>query len=511
MTTYEPVIGLETHAELLTASKMFCACPVVDVTSAPPNSAVCPICAGMPGTLPVINRRAVEYALRVAIALDCEIFPTSIFARKNYFYPDLPKGYQISQYEEPLARHGKLTIRTSQGEKEIRIRRVHLEEDTGKSVHVEGIASEQVASSEWQVGESGDQQSPNHPITQSLNYSLIDLNRSGVPLLEIVTEPDLHSPEEVSAFARALRDILVYVGVNSGDLQKGVLRVEPNISVRPVGTETLGTRTEVKNLNSFRALERAVDYEITRQISVLDAGGKIVQETVGWDEAQQITFSQRSKEEAHDYRYFPEPDLPPLVLEETYIAAVRAALPELPYPRFRRFIAQYNLSEYDADVLTTERATADYYEQVLAAAPDMSPKTVANWITGDLFALLNEAGKTIENSMPPARLGELLELLGKGSINQTIAKRVLTEMFATGQSAAEIVKAQGLGQISDTSFIEGLINEVLAANPEQVESFRAGKETVFNYLFGQTMRRAGGKANPQVVQTLLRTKLTGNS
>ncbi|GAB4579858.1 MAG: Asp-tRNA(Asn)/Glu-tRNA(Gln) amidotransferase subunit GatB [Anaerolineales bacterium] len=529
MTTYEPVIGLETHAELLTESKMFCACPVVDVTTAPPNSAVCPICAGMPGTLPVINRRAVEYALRVAIALDCEIYSTSIFARKNYFYPDLPKGYQISQYEQPLARHGKLTIRTSKGEKVVRIRRVHLEEDTGKSVHVEGGEKELVGTG-GNIGELAETypNSTNHPLTQSpthsvsqspitdhqspiSNYSLIDLNRSGVPLLEIVTEPDLHSPEEVSAYARALRDILVYVGVNSGDLQKGVLRVEPNISVRPVGTETFGTRTEVKNLNSFRALERAVEYEINRQIGLLEAGGQVVQETVGWDEARQMTFSQRSKEEAHDYRYFPEPDLPPLVLEESFIESVRASLPELPYPRFRRFITQYGLSEYDADVLTAERATADYYEQVIAAAPDVSPKTIANWITGDLFALLNETGKKLADAPTPARLGELLHLLGTGSINQTTAKRVLAEMFASGREAGEIVKAQGLGQISDTEFIAGLVGEVLTAYPDQIESFRAGKENVFNWLFGQIMRRAGGKANPQMVQALLREKLTGNS
>jgi aspartyl-tRNA(Asn)/glutamyl-tRNA(Gln) amidotransferase subunit B len=520
MIQYEPIIGLETHAELLTQSKMFCACPVVDVTSALPNSAVCPVCAGMPGTLPVINRRAVEYALRVAIALECEIYPTSIFARKNYFYPDLPKGYQISQYEEPLARHGRLTIRTRAGEKIVRIRRVHLEEDTGKSTHVSELVSQRGSKSAHHP--TANQQSPNQqtsnpqsPITNYelpiTNYSLIDLNRSGVPLLEIVTEPDLHSPEEVSAFARALRDILVYVGVNSGDLQKGVLRVEPNISVRPVGTETLGTRTEVKNLNSFRALERAVEYEINRQIEILNSGRKIVQETVGWDEARQVTFSQRSKEEAHDYRYLPEPDLPPLVLEESWVETVRASLPELPYPRFRRFIKQYGLSEYNADVLTTERATADYFERTIAAASGISPKTIANWITGDLFALLNDAGKTIENTIPPTRLGELLDLLETGSINQTTARRVLAEMFATEHSASEIVTAQGLGQISDTNFIAGLVQDILAANPDQVESYHAGKETMFNWLFGQIMRRAEGRANPQVVQSILREKLAGNS
>ena len=506
---YEPIIGLETHAELLTESKMFCACPVVDVTTAPPNSAVCPICAGMPGTLPVINRRAVEYALRVAIALECEIYHTSIFARKNYFYPDLPKGYQISQYEDPLARNGKLTIRTSQGEKVVRIRRVHLEEDTGKSVHVGEVAGERVSESASQRTDEPTNQQTNEPSNHPTSgYSLIDLNRSGVPLLEIVTEPDLHSPEEVSAYARALRDILVYLEVNSGDLQKGVLRIEPNISVRPVGSESLGTRTEVKNLNSFRALERAVEYEIDRQIAVLESGRKVVQETVGWDEARQVTVSQRSKEEAHDYRYFPEPDLPPLVLEDSWIDPIRAGLPELPYPRFRRFIEQYNLSEYDADVLTVDRTTADYFEQTILSTPEVPPKMVANWITGDLFALFNEAGKTIGETHPtPAGLGELLRLLGEGSINQTTAKRVLSEMFASGSSAREIVTAQGLGQISDTDYIAEFVKDVLAVNSDQVESYRRGKASVFNWLFGQVMRRAGGKANPQVVQTLLRESL----
>ena len=506
---YEPTIGVETHAELLTQSKMFCACPVVDVTTAPPNSAVCPICAGMPGTLPVINRRAVEYALRVAIALECEIYHTSIFARKNYFYPDLPKGYQISQYERPLARNGKLTIRTSQGEKVIRIRRVHLEEDTGKSVHVnESVGVRKSDSATQRVSKSVEDQSSISNLQSPISgYSLIDLNRSGVPLLEIVTEPDLHSPEEVSASARALRDILVYVGVNSGDLQKGVLRVEPNISVRLVGADALGIRTEVKNLNSFRAVERAVEYEIKRQIAILESGLKVVQETVGWDEARQVTVSQRGKEEAHDYRYFPEPDLPPLVLEESWIDSIRAGLPELPYPRFRRFIKQYNLSEYDADVLTAERGTADYFEQAVLSAPEVSPKMIANWITGDLFALLNETGKTLENAPSPTRLGELLRLLGDDSINQTTAKRVLAEMFATGNSAREIFNAQGLGQISDADYIAEFVKDVLAANSDQVESYRRGKASVFNWLFGQVMRRAGGKANPQVVQTLLRESL----
>ena len=380
---YTPVIGLEIHAEMLTQSKMFCACPVVDLTIAPPNSAVCPVCAGLPGTLPVINKRAVEYALRVALALGCEINHTSIFARKNYFYPDLPKGYQISQYEQPLARNGQLTFKTSKGENTVRIRRVHLEEDTGKSTHV-SLTSEKL---------NGDVNSADRDAGPVLPdpYSLINLNRAGVPLLEIVTEPDLHSAEEVGAYARSLRQILRYVGVNSGDMQKGVLRIEPNISVRPAGTETLGTRTEVKNLNSFRALERAVEFEIKRQIEVIESGGEVVQETVGWDDVKQVAFSQRGKEEAHDYRYFPEPDLPPLVVEDSWVNEIREKQPELPYAKSHRFIAQYGLKAYDAEVLTVEPEIADYFEKAVELADGVKSKTVANWLTGELFALMNQS------------------------------------------------------------------------------------------------------------------------
>jgi aspartyl-tRNA(Asn)/glutamyl-tRNA(Gln) amidotransferase subunit B len=440
--------------------------------------------------------------LRVAIALECEIFPTSIFARKNYFYPDLPKGYQISQYEQPLARNGKLTIRTSQGEKVIRIRRVHLEEDTGKSVHVDDSANKKGSDSTNQQSGISNLQPP------ISGYSLIDLNRSGIPLLEIVTEPDLHSPEEVSAYARALRDLLRYLDVNSGDLQKGVLRIEPNISIRPVGISLLGTRTEVKNLNSFRALERAVEYEINRQIEILESGGEVMQETVGWDETQQVTVSQRSKEEAHDYRYFPDPDLPPLVVEQDWVDSIRANLPERPYDRFKRFILQYGLREYDADVLTADRATADYFENTLAAAVDISPKTAANWIIGDLFGLLNEAGKMIGETHPtPAELGNLLQMIGNGSLTPTSAKRVLSEMFISGKSPEEIVNVRGLRQILDKDFINQLVDEVLAQNADQVEIFLAGKETVFNWLFGQVMRRADGRANPEVLRELLTQRL----
>jgi aspartyl-tRNA(Asn)/glutamyl-tRNA(Gln) amidotransferase subunit B len=477
---YQAVIGLEIHAELATRSKMFCACQVVDSTVAQPNIAVCPVCAGMPGVLPVVNQRAVEYALRVALALECEINHTSIFARKNYFYPDLPKGYQISQYEQPLARHGRLAILTSQGEREVSIRRVHLEEDTGKLTHV---SQDEAA------------------------YSLVDLNRAGVPLLEIVTEPDLHNAEEVRAYASALRSLLRYLGVNSGDMQKGVMRIEPNISVRPLGSEQFGTRTEVKNLNSFRALEHSVDYEIQRQIALLERGERVIQETRGWDDARGVTFTQRVKETEEDYRYFPEPDLPPLVVEPGWVAQIRATLPELPAAKLRRFQEQYGLSAYDAEVLVAERSVADFYEAVLSAA-EISPKMAANWISGELFALLNQAGESIEAlRFSTGELAALLHMVAQGEITQNTGKAVLVEMFQTGRSAAEIVAAKGLRQISDAGYIAGLVAQVLADNPEQVASYLGGKESVGRWLFGQVMRLARGQANPQVLQAELDRQL----
>ena len=478
---FEPVIGLEVHAELETRSKMFCACPVVDSTQAQPNVAVCPVCAGMPGVLPVVNQRAVEYAVRVALALECTVSTTSVFARKNYFYPDLPKGYQISQYEQPLARQGRLTILTPGGEKVIRIRRVHMEEDTGKLTHVsrpEGA------------------------------YSLVDLNRAGIPLLEIVSEPDLHSAEEVRSYAAALRSLLRYLGVNSGDMQKGVLRIEPNVSVRPWGSAEFGTRTEVKNLNSFRALERAVDYEIQRQVDLLRQGKRVVQETVGWDDLREVTFTQRVKEGEEDYRYFPEPDLPPLELEAQWIEQIRAELPELPIARFRRFQEQYGLGAYDADVLVAERAVADYFEAVVAASGGVPPKTVANWVTGELFALLNQSGQDIETApITPGSLAALLQMVGRGEINQNTAKTVLVEMFSSGRGPAEIIAGRSLGQISDAGLIAEMVKRVLAENPEQVASYLKGKQTVERWLFGQVMRLARGQANPQVIQAELEKQL----
>jgi len=478
---YEPVIGLEVHAELETRSKMFCSCPVVDTTQAQPNSAVCPVCAGMPGVLPVVNQRAVEYALRVALALECEVAPISIFARKNYFYPDLPKGYQISQYEEPLARHGRLTILTAQGESVVRIRRVHLEEDTAKLTHV------------TRNGEA---------------YSLVDLNRAGVPLLEIVSEPDLHSAEEVRAYAMALRSLLRYLGVNSGDMQKGVMRIEPNVSVRPVGSTALGTRAEIKNLNSFRALERGVAYEIQRQTELLRQGKKVRQETVGWDDAREVTFIQRVKEGEDDYRYFPEPDLPPLVVEPAWMEQIRSALPELPAAKFHRFRDQYGLNDYDAGVLVAEQAVADYFELVVKDTPEISPKVVTNWVSGELFGLLNQSGISIDSSkVPPAELARLVQMVTDGAINMTTAKSVLSEMFATGRSAEAIISQGGLRQISDTDSIAPLVSQVLAENPEQVTAYLEGKETLLRWLIGQVMRAARGQANPQVVQKELERQL----
>ncbi len=479
--TYEPVVGLEVHAELSTRSKMFCSCPVVDSTQAAPNVAVCPVCCGMPGVLPVVNQQAVEYAIRVALALDCQVRRISIFARKNYFYPDLPKGYQISQYEYPLAQYGQLQILTpTQGKQIIHVRRVHLEEDTGKLTHVHN-------------GE---------------DYSLVDLNRAGLPLLEIVSEPDMHSVEAVRAYASALRSLLRYLGVNSGDMEKGVIRFEANISLRKKGVTELGTRVEVKNLNSFRALERSVLFEVKRQTELLRRGQPVLQETLGWDDAKGETFSQRSKEEAHDYRYFPEPDLPPLVVENDWIERVRTSLPELPQAKYERFCSQYGLSSYDASLLVNEQALADYFEQVLAAAPGLPSKVAANWILGDLFALMNQDNASIITVRVTARsLAELLQMVAASKINNTTAKTVLSELYAKGGTPAELIARRGLEQISDSGFLAGLVSQVLENNPDEVASFLAGKETLAQWFFGQVMKAARGQANPAVLRAELQRQL----
>jgi len=491
---YEPVIGLEVHAELATNSKMFCACAVVDNTVAAPNTAVCPVCSGMPGTLPVVNQKAVEFGIRVALALGCTVNPVSVFARKNYFYPDLPKGYQISQYEQPLAEHGQLVIQTHAGERAIRIRRVHLEEDTGKLTHIEG-------------------------------GSLLDLNRAGVPLLEIVSEPDIRSAEEAVAYGEALRHILRYLEVNSGDMEKGVIRFEANVSVRPVLADypfdfaqdkqsaPLGTRTEVKNLNSFRALERAIVFEIERQSKILSEGGTVEQETLGWNEASERTYSQRSKEDAHDYRYFPEPDLPPLKVDEAWLARVRTELPELPRAKFQRFVSEYGLSDLDAARLVEEKTTADYFEQAIENRKSkiVNPKLLANWMLGEMFGLMKTRGETADRlKVRPEALADLVGLVAGGEINQATAREVLAEMSENGRGAAEIVAARGLKQVSDAGFIAEIVRQTLEENPDAAESYRSGKETALNWLFGQVMKKAAGKANPQVVRGELERQLKGS-
>jgi aspartyl-tRNA(Asn)/glutamyl-tRNA(Gln) amidotransferase subunit B len=474
---FEGVIGLEVHAELVTRSKMFCGCAVVMSDGEPPNSRVCPICTGMPGMLPVINRRAVEMTIMTGLALNCTIEEFNIFARKNYFYPDLPKGYQISQYDYPLCRNGWLEIDTAQGKRKIGIRRVHLEEDTGKNIH------------------QGD-------------VSLIDFNRSGVPLMEIVSEPDLHTAEEVKAYAEKLRAILRYLGVNTGDMEKGVIRFEPNISLRLVGSAEFGTRTELKNLNSFRALERGTAYELARQAKVLNEGGAVVQETRGWDEQRGVTVSQRGKEQAEDYRYFPEPDLPPVIVDRAWVEEIRAQLPELPDAKYDRFVRAYGLSAEDVGVLVADRAVADYFEATLSQAGGKSPKVVCNWLTGELFRYLNESQTPFEQvKVTPQQLAELIGLVEADAINLNTGKRVFGEMLKSGAPARAIIEAQGLAQISDTSAIEAIVTKVLDANPAEVDKYLGGKETVLGFLVGQVMKESRGQANPAAVQVIMKRQL----
>ncbi|NOR89099.1 MAG: Asp-tRNA(Asn)/Glu-tRNA(Gln) amidotransferase subunit GatB [Anaerolineales bacterium] len=474
---FEPVIGLEVHAELLTQSKMFCGCAVVDSTIAEPNTSVCEICTGMPGTLPVINERAIEFAVRVALALHCTISETSVFARKNYFYPDLPKGYQISQFELPLAHDGWLAIETEAGEKRIRIRRVHLEEDTGKLFHRQG-------------------------------RSLVDFNRSGIPLLEIVSEPDLSSIEEAKIYTTALRSILRYLEVTTGDMEKGVIRFEANVSVRQAGSTELGIRTEIKNLNSFRAMTHALAYEVERQSTILKEGGKISQETLGWDETSSVTVSQRSKEEAHDYRYFPEPDLPPLHVEPTWVAQIQSGLPELPLEKSRRFVTEYGLTAYAAGVLTTERSIGDYFEAAVESAPKVPPIKIANWLSSDLFGLLNQAGIEFQdNAVPPADLARLVEMVETGEVNATSAKTVLAEIVSSGNPPDDIVRTLGLSMIQDPEVIESIVRRVLDAYPRQVADYLDGNTGVFQWLFGQVMKEAEGRANPSAVRSALSAAL----
>lgn len=472
---YEAVIGLEVHAELMTRSKMFCGCSAA-YHGVEPNTQVCPVCLGMPGSLPVINRRAVEFTVRTALALNCDVAEFAKFDRKNYHYPDLPKGYQISQYDMPLSRHGWLEIELNGLRKRVGVRRVHLEEDTAKLTHVDG-------------------------------YSLVDFNRSGVPLMEIVTEPDIRSPAEAREYATRLRQLLRWIEVSTGDMEAGALRIEPNISVRPRGSERFGTRTEIKNLNSIRAVEQSLAHEIQRQIDTLEAGGSVVQETLGWDVERGVTVPQRSKEFAEDYRYFPEPDLPPLVVSPRWVQEVEEALPELPAERRHRYLEVFGLSEYDAGVLTSDRATGVYFERAVEAYAG-DPKNVANWVTGELFRVLNETDTGIGDSpIAPEALAELLHIIDEGAISISKGKDVFQAMVETGQGAREIVEERDLRQISDEDRLLSVVDTVIQENPQAVEDYVGGKGAAIGFLIGQVMQKTRGQANPGVVRELLTDRL----
>ncbi len=473
---YEAVIGLEIHVQMDTKTKMFCSCPVE--FGAEPNTNVCPVCLGMPGSLPVVNRRAVEFAVRASLALNCEVHTESIFARKNYFYPDLPKGYQISQYERPLATNGWVEIELPSGEKKrIRIRRLHIEEDAGKNIH-EG------------------------------SKSFVDLNRAGTPLMEIVTEPDIRSAEEARIFLEALRNIMRYTGVSKADMEKGQLRCDINVSVRPKGSDKLGTRTEIKNVNSFRFVQKAIEYEVERQIRVLEEGGEIVQETRTFDPATGKTYPMRSKEEAEDYRYFPDPDLLPLVVKEGWVEEIRKNMPELPHQRLERLLSQYGISEYEAKIFVQHKELGDFFEEAVKKFNE--PKMIANWLLNDLLGLLNDKQIPLEESpVSPEKLAELVKLIKENVISTKIGKEVIKEMVETGKSASQIVEEKGLKQITDEGKIRKIVEEVVSRFPSEVERFRHGEEKLIGFFVGQVMRETKGKANPKLVNQILREVLKG--
>ncbi len=468
---FEPVIGLEIHVQMDTETKMFCPCPVE--FGAEPNTNVCPVCLGSPGSLPVVNRKAIEYAIRASLALNCRVNTESIFARKNYFYPDLPKGYQISQYEKPLAVNGYLEVMG----KRIRIRRLHVEEDTGKNIH-EG------------------------------NSSYVDLNRAGTPLMEIVTEPDIDSPELAKAFLEELRNIMRYTGVSKADMEKGQLRCDINVSVRPKGSKELGTRVEIKNVNSFRFVQRAIESEVQRQVKLIQSGGKVTQETRTFDPFTGLTHTMRAKEEAEDYRYFPDPDLPPLIIEPSWIEQVKAEMPELPSQRRERLKRDYGLSEYEASVLTELKEIGDFYERALRFYNE-DPKLLCNWLLNDLLGLLNEHQRSVgESPVSPEGLAELVKLIRDGTLSSKLAKEVIKEMFQSGKSAKEIVEEKGLRQLSDETAIRNLILQVLQSHPNEVQRYKSGEGRVFGFLVGQVMKLAKGKANPQMVNKVLKEELS---
>lgn len=473
---YEAVIGLEVHAQLLTESKIFCGCPTA--FGAAPNTHTCPVCTGMPGSLPVLNRRVVEFAIRLALATECQISRFSLFARKNYFYPDLPKGYQISQYELPIATNGAIEIPlVAGGTKRVGITRIHMEEDAGKLFH--------------------DQDRP---------FSYVDFNRAGVPLLEIVSEPDLRTPQEAADYLRQLRAILQYLEICDGNMEEGSFRCDANVSIRPLGATALGTRTEVKNMNSFRHVERALAYEIERQKRIIEQGGEVIQETRLWDPARGVTEAMRGKEEAHDYRYFPEPDLVPLWIEPGWIEEIRKGLPELPLQRKERFVRDYRIPPYDAGVITQSKALADYYEECVRLFPD--PKQVSNWIMGDLLRLLKEDDLEAEQSpLKPHQLAEMLTLIKDGTISGRIAKTIFEQMYRTGKGARAIVNEQGLVQITDADALRQQVKSVLQLHAKEVEEYKKGKERLFGFFVGQVMKATQGKANPKIVNEILKEEL----
>lgn len=468
---YEPVIGLEIHGELQTNSKVFCSCSA-DYGSAPePNTNICPVCTGLPGAMPVLNKKAIEQAALVGLALNCSINKLNTFARKNYYYPDLPKGYQISQYELPIAEKGWLEVLVEgENQLKVRVRRVHLEEDTAKLSHEK-------------------------------NNALVDFNRAGVPLLEIVSEPDMHTVEAALDYATKIRAILRYLGVNSGDMEKGVLRFEANISVRPIGSDEFRTRTEIKNLNSFRALARASQYEIERQIKIYENGGEVIQETLGWDDAKGVTTSQRSKEDAHDYRYFPEPDLPPLQFNDSWIDAIRIQLPELPEAKTTRFISDFELKRSEAHFLTSDISLANYFEEVTRHAKS-SAKIVSTWIAGEFIRNVNELNVDV-NTVSAKSLAQVIDMVTDKSISGNSAKIVLAELFKSGGDPAEIVKQKNLAQVSDESFIQEAITKILDENPSEIEKYHAGKETLLQWFVGQVARATKGKADPVLTKELM--------
>ncbi|MBV6431242.1 MAG: Aspartyl/glutamyl-tRNA(Asn/Gln) amidotransferase subunit B [Bryobacteraceae bacterium] len=478
MAKYEPVIGLEVHVQLATNTKIFCGCPTG--FGAPPNTNVCPVCLGLPGALPVLSKAVVEMAVEAGLALDCRINPFSRLARKNYFYPDLPKGYQISQYDQPLAEHGSLEIEVNGERKRLGITRVHIEDDAGKSSH-EGFRD-------------------------SDRYTYVDLNRSGTPLIEIVSEPDMRASDEAYAYLTAIKQVLQFAGVSTCDMEKGHLRCDANVSVRLKGAEKFGVKAEVKNLNSFRFLKQALDYEIARQVAVIESGGRVAQETRLYNPDTGETVGMRSKEHAHDYRYFPEPDLVPVRISERWLAEIRSRMPEPPSARRKRFIESYGIRDYDAGVLTSSRALADYYEAAAKASAD--PKAAANWVMGDLLGALNAEGKDISASpVSPEQLGELVTLIARGDLSGKLAKEIFPKMLATGEAPGLIMEREGLRQINDAGALEKIVDGVIAANPRQVEQYRSGKTAVAGFLVGQIMKATRGQANPGAVNEMLRKKL----